>query len=162
MMLSGHRMQPRESPHFIHKREIIVFKSSNVSGNYSRFSEYLPCYVNIENLCMLLSSSATFPLNRCRCKCTGTFVLQSMHDLTPALSSANFCKVVNGVLNISPPFFSVNYFLEVGIRHMFLDVAEFYTVRVFSTHWLRLQTESYNLSRSDYQDDKNKTQTCFV
>lgn len=42
-------------------------------GNSSRFLEYLPCYVNIENLCMLLSLSATFIFGRC--KCSATFVL---------------------------------------------------------------------------------------
>lgn len=35
----------------------------------------LPCYVNTENLCMLLSLIAIFILKRSRCKCTGTFIL---------------------------------------------------------------------------------------
>lgn len=118
------------SNHCVHKRDMFVFKSCQQTS--PGFQNIFPCYVNFENLCMLLSLSATFPLNRDRCKCTGTFVLQSMHDLTPASSRANFCKVVNGVLNISPPFFSVDHFWRPGNKtSCFLMMHNFIQLKYF-------------------------------
>lgn len=85
-------------------REIFVFLTllQMLRKLVQVFSDFLPCYVNIENLCMLFSLSATLMWTRCRSICVGTS--RTVEDAWPehlALSRANFYVVIY-ILNISP------------------------------------------------------------